>query len=155
MGLFSSNRRTKEVAAIIHQLCQAARHANSVMGSTGAVNFFAQHPFMVSHRQPTDAFDGHEFWLSRELKPFRFLVYEDKDQIQVLGGDDYSGITLTTTQSGGSLHEAGHGYTVMVTPPISRQMGRKTRALESVFVSDYGALDTSAAAMRARYFAAL
>jgi hypothetical protein len=134
-GWVFGGRDVTKVAAIIHRMCHMGRHANATFGPMGAQGVFKRHPYLVEHLPWSGKGNPHEFRFQGELEPFRFLAYDDEDIIQVFGGGEYAGLTITTTQRG--------SYIVSITKPLSCDIGRKAKALARVFMRVYGALDTS------------
>jgi hypothetical protein len=129
------NRDVRQTAAIVHQMCHMGRQANFTFGTIGAQGVFKRHPFLTTHVEPNRNGEPHQFRFRDELEPFEFLVYENKDVIQLLGYGDYSGLTVTTTERS--------GYIVFVTQPLSRAVGSKAKAFATELVRSYGAVDTS------------
>jgi hypothetical protein len=133
-GLFG-NKPVKLIAEAIHQLCHASRHAHQTLGPKASIGLFLKHPMLVADTKPSNPYDGHEFRLGAELSDFRFLVYEDRGTVQVFGGGDFSGFSLTTTPSG--------GYQVYTSQSLSGSIGRYTETLAKEFIHRHGAHDTS------------
>lgn len=127
----------KLMAFSIHQLCHVVRHANATFG--GGVRIFQQEPYLVSETKPTNPAnpeDPYIFLMGGPYEGFRFLFFHEADSIHLIAGGDYTGFGLTTGKANGR-------YRVYTKQPSGVPMGRYAKPLLKVFISEYGARDTS------------
>lgn len=123
---------------IVHQLCHMVFHADEVMGADSARNLLVNHPLLVRHTPPTDrALDtiGDQFWFSRELAPFCFVMPTEKLSIKFHGREAFKGFSGIATGKG--------RYMVTLSPPLMGGFGAKAKPLAKWFLRKFDAIDTA------------
>jgi hypothetical protein len=133
------NGRVKSMARVIHEMCSYAHHTHETLGNPIG-RHFELHPMMTNHRKPApDNRDGvHEFWLSDGKNDFSIMVYDGgpKPWLIVAPQGDFAWAHVQATAKGRYLVRLDRSF---ITP-----QGRNAAKLVKEFVSNYGALDTTA-----------